>query len=79
MLPPQPGLHDLRRSLVNIMAEQGADIAVLDSLLNRGASGTRGGIVAQEGDPGRADAQAHGAVRRPADQGTRTRQNSKHG
>jgi site-specific recombinase XerD len=39
-------LHDLRRSLVTIMAEQGADIAVLDSLLNHAASGTRGGIVA---------------------------------
>jgi hypothetical protein len=31
-----------------IMAEQGADIAVLDSLLNRAASGPRGGIVAQK-------------------------------
>jgi integrase len=39
-------MHDFRRSLVTIMAEHGADIAVLDSLLNHASSATRGGIVA---------------------------------
>jgi integrase len=39
-------MHDFRRSLVTLLAEQGVDIAVLDSLLNHAASGTRGGIVA---------------------------------
>jgi integrase len=44
-LPPWH-LHDFRRSIVTILAEAGADIAVLDSMLNHAASGTRGGIVA---------------------------------
>jgi integrase len=43
-LPPWQ-MHDFRRSLVTHCAEQGADIAVLDSLLNHAASATRGGIV----------------------------------
>jgi integrase len=38
-------MHDFRRSLVTHCAEQGADIAVLDSLLNHAAAMTRGGIV----------------------------------
>jgi integrase len=39
-------LHDFRRSLVTIMADRaGADIAVLDSLLNHAASATRGGVI----------------------------------
>ena len=32
--------------IVTILAEAGADIAVLNSMLNHAASGTRGGIVA---------------------------------
>jgi site-specific recombinase XerD len=39
-------MHDFRRSLVTHLAEQGVDVAVLDSLLNHASSGTRGGIVA---------------------------------
>jgi integrase len=38
-------LHDFRRSLVTICAEQGADVAVLDSMLNHASSATRGGII----------------------------------
>jgi integrase len=38
-------LHDFRRSLVSICAEHGADIAVLDSLLNHASSATRGGVI----------------------------------
>jgi integrase len=38
-------LHDFRRSLVTILAEQGADVAVLDSLLNHASSATRGGVI----------------------------------
>jgi integrase len=38
-------MHDFRRSLVTHCAEQGADIATLDSMLNHAASMTRGGIV----------------------------------
>jgi hypothetical protein len=37
-------LHDFRRSIVSICAEHGADIAVLDSLLNHASSATRGGV-----------------------------------
>jgi integrase len=37
--------HDFRRSLVTLLAEQGIDIAVLDSLLNHAASTTRGGVI----------------------------------
>jgi integrase len=43
-LPPWQ-MHDFRRSLVTHCAEQGADIATLDSMLNHAASMTRGGIV----------------------------------
>jgi integrase len=39
-------MHDFRRSLVTHLAEQGGDVAVLDSLLNHASSSTRGGIVA---------------------------------
>jgi integrase len=38
-------LHDFRRSIVSICAERGADIAVLDSLLNHASSATRGGVI----------------------------------
>jgi integrase len=38
-------LHDFRRSIVSILAEHGADIAVLDTLLNHAASVTRGGVI----------------------------------
>jgi integrase len=38
-------LHDFRRSLVTILAEQGAGVAVLDSLLNHASSATRGGVI----------------------------------
>jgi integrase len=38
-------LHDLRRSIVSICAEHGADVAVLDTLLNHSASVTRGGVI----------------------------------
>jgi integrase len=38
-------MHDFRRSLVTHLAETGIDVAVLDSLLNHAASGTRGGVV----------------------------------
>jgi integrase len=38
-------LHDFRRSLVTICAEHGADVAVLDSLLNHASSATRGGVI----------------------------------
>jgi integrase len=38
-------MHDFRRSLVTHCAEAGADIAVLDTLLNHAASMTRGGII----------------------------------
>jgi integrase len=38
-------LHDFRRSIVSICAEHGADIAVLDSLLNHASSATRGGVI----------------------------------
>jgi integrase len=38
-------LHDFRRSLVTICAEHGADVAVLDSMLNHASSATRGGII----------------------------------
>lgn len=37
--------HDFRRSIVSICAEHGADIAVLDSLLNHASSATRGGVI----------------------------------
>jgi integrase len=42
---PSWHLHDFRRSLVTHCAEHGADIAVLDSLLNHASSATRGGII----------------------------------
>jgi integrase len=38
-------LHDFRRSLVTHLAEKGADVAVLDSMLNHAASATRGGVI----------------------------------
>jgi integrase len=38
-------MHDFRRSLVTHCAESGADVAVLDAMLNHAASMTRGGIV----------------------------------
>jgi len=38
-------LHDFRRSLVTHLAEKGADVAVLDSMLNHAASVTRGGVI----------------------------------
>jgi integrase len=38
-------LHDFRRSLVTICAEHGADVAVLDTLLNHASSATRGGVI----------------------------------
>jgi integrase len=38
--------HDFRRSIVSICAEHGADIAVLDSLLNHASSATRPGVIA---------------------------------
>ena len=38
-------LHDFRRSLVTVCAEQGAEVAVLDSLLNHATSATRGGVI----------------------------------
>ncbi len=38
-------LHDFRRSIVTICAEHGADIAVLDSMLNHASSATRGGVI----------------------------------
>jgi integrase len=38
-------LHDVRRSLVTHCAEAGADVAVLDSLLNHALSATRGGVI----------------------------------
>jgi integrase len=38
-------LHDFRRSIVSICAEHGADVAVLDSLLNHASSATRGGVI----------------------------------
>jgi integrase len=42
---PSWRLHDFRRSLVTISAEHGADVAVLDSLLNHASSATRGGVI----------------------------------
>jgi integrase len=38
-------LHDFRRSLVTHCAEAGADVAVLDTLLNHAAAVTRGGVI----------------------------------
>jgi integrase len=38
-------VHDFRRSLVTHCAEHGADVAVLDTLLNHASSATRGGVV----------------------------------
>jgi len=38
-------VHDFRRSIVSIRAEHGADIAVLDSLLNHASSATRDGVI----------------------------------
>jgi integrase len=38
-------LHDFRRSIVTICAEHGAEIAVLDSMLNHASSATRGGVI----------------------------------
>jgi integrase len=38
-------LHDFRRSIVTLCAEAGADVAVLDSLLNHASSATRGGVT----------------------------------
>jgi hypothetical protein len=38
-------LHDFRRRIVSICAEHGADIAVLDSLLNHASSATRPGVI----------------------------------
>ena len=38
-------LHDFRRSLVTLLAERGADVAVLDSLLNHASSVTRAGVI----------------------------------
>ena len=38
-------LHDFRRSLVTICAEHGAEVAVLDSMLNHASSATRGGVI----------------------------------
>jgi len=42
---PSWQLHDFRRSLVTHLAEKGADVAVLDSMLNHAASVTRGGVI----------------------------------
>jgi integrase len=38
-------LHDFRCSLVTICAEHGAEVAVLDSMLNHASSATRGGVI----------------------------------
>jgi integrase len=38
-------LHDFRRSLVTMCAEHGAEVAVLDSMLNHASSATRGGVI----------------------------------
>jgi hypothetical protein len=38
-------LHDFRRNIGSICAEYGADMAVLDSLLNLAGSVTRGGVI----------------------------------
>jgi integrase len=38
-------LHDFRRSIVSICAEHGADISVLDTLLNHASSATRPGVI----------------------------------
>ena len=38
-------LHDFRRSLVTICAEHGAEVAVLDSMLNHASSATRSGVI----------------------------------
>ena len=38
-------LHDFRRSPVTICAEQGAEVAVLDSMLNHASGATRGGVI----------------------------------
>ena len=38
-------LHDFRRSIVTICAEHGAEVAVLDSMLNHASSATRGGVI----------------------------------
>lgn len=38
-------LHDLRRTFVTLCAEHGADIAVLDTILNHAASVTRAGVI----------------------------------
>jgi integrase len=43
-LPPWQ-MHDFRRSLVTHCAEKGADVAVLDSLLNHASSVTRAGVI----------------------------------
>jgi integrase len=37
--------HDFRRSIVSLSAEHGADVAVLDTLLNHASSATRGGVI----------------------------------
>jgi hypothetical protein len=39
------GTHDFLRSIVTLCASHGADIAVLDSILNRASSATRGGVI----------------------------------
>jgi integrase len=38
-------MHDFRRSLVTVCAEHGAEVAVLDSMLNHASSATRGGVI----------------------------------
>ncbi len=38
-------LHDFRRSIVTICAEHGAEVAVLDSMLNHASSATRSGVI----------------------------------
>jgi integrase len=38
-------LHGFRRSIVTICAEHGAEVAVLDSMLNHASSTTRGGVI----------------------------------
>jgi integrase len=38
-------LHDFRRSIVTICAEHGADVAVLDTMLNHSSSATRPGVI----------------------------------
>jgi hypothetical protein len=38
-------MHDFRRSIVTHCAEHGADVAVLDTLLNHASSVTRGGVI----------------------------------